>query len=214
MTTGIPPSSPTPPSSPPDVPAQGTTGRGESIARRRAFVVCVVVLALAGVVSGLVWPLLVPDVELRMTHVGPYPASEHDAGLLAAMDSWYAVLGGVAGVLLGAVLGTLYLRHGVVTVVALLVGGVVAALASFVIGELVANGAVILRWEPDLPVGASMQAPLMLRAYGFLLVWPVAVLAPLLPLAWFGWVDEEAEAGLSPESPDGLHHRHEGDAMR
>jgi hypothetical protein len=204
------PSSFSTPSPAPVSAAHGTAGRGESGARVRTFVVPVVVLILAGVVSGLVWPLLVPNVELRMTEVGPYPASEHDAGLLAAMDAWYAVLGGVAGVLLGAVLGTLYLRHGLITVLALLVGGVAAALASFVVGGLVANGAVVLRWEPDLPLGASVQAPLTLRAYGFLLVWPIATLAPLLPLAWLGWADD-VPGGLSTDASD---HRRDAGPMR
>jgi hypothetical protein len=179
----------------------GAIGRGEPTARVWAFVVPLVVLAVAGVVAGLVWPFLVPDVQLRMTEVGPYPASEQDAGLLASMDGWYAVLGGGAGVMLGAVLGTVYLRHGLVTVFALLVGGLVAAVVSFVTGSLVANGAVVLRWEPDLPMGALAPAPLTLRAWGFLLVWPIAALMPLLPLAWLGWADD-ANHEFSTEGPD------------
>lgn len=145
------------------------------------------VFLVSGILVGLIWPHLVPDVEMVMTQVGPYPVTEADAGELMSMDAWYALLGGGAALLVGAVLGASYIRFGVVTVLALLAGACVAAVAALAVGSLSAGGEVLLAWEPKVPERTELTAPLMLHAYGVMLVWPVAALAPMIPLAWLGW---------------------------
>jgi len=193
----MPPTSATPPEQPAGDP-RGVSG-GSSTGRRRAFVLIVVVLAIAGAVAGFVWARLVPDVEFVMTQIGPMPGSEIDAGELASMDSWYGVLGGGVGLVLGAVLATVFLRYGAVTVVALAVGGCLAAVAAFVVGSVVANGGVVLTWQPKAPLDTRLTSPLTLHAYGFLLVWPIAVLAPVVPVAWFGGTEGAAhERAVGP----------------
>ncbi len=196
----MPPTSATPPEQTPHHVPGGARRSGDPSAgaARRGFLVIVAVLALAGVVTGLLWAALRPDVQVVMTQVGPMPVDEVQAGGLASMDSWYAVLGGGAGILLGATLATVFLRHGVITVVALATGGCVAAVLSFVAGSLVANQAVVLSWKPGAALGASLSAPLTLHAHGFFLVWPIAVLAPVLPLAWLGWSGEELDEEADP----------------
>lgn len=156
----------------------------------------VVALAVAGAAVGIAWAMVAPAVQVVVTTVGPVPVTEEAAGDLAAMDSWYALLSGGVGVLLSAVLATIFLRHGVAMVLALVVGGCVAAVVALVVGGLLANGAVVLDWHPSQPPGAQLAAPLMLHARGYLLVWPIAVLAPVVPLAWFGWSDDEPQRGV------------------
>jgi len=157
--------------------------------RRRAWVVIVVVMALAGLLSGIVWAFAAPEVHHVMTELGPVPETELEADRLVGMDGWYGILAGGVGLVVGAFLAASYLRHGVTMVLALLVGSSAAAILSVVMGSLVANGAIVFDFEPRVPPGSRLVAPLTLHAYGFMLVWPIAALAPVVPLAWFGWLD-------------------------
>jgi hypothetical protein len=84
----------------PDVVASSDRGR------LRACLVIVLTLAVAGAGCGVAWAVAAPDIELIMTQLGPFPGSELDAGRIVAMDSWYAVLGSVTGLVVGAVLAT------------------------------------------------------------------------------------------------------------
>jgi MFS family permease len=155
--------------------------------RRRAAVLIVALLVVAGGAAGLAWTALAPRVTMGMTVVGPVPVTEEAAGQLVGMDAWYALLGGAVGIVLGTVLATLFLRHGTAMVVSLVVGGCLAAVAALVVGSYVANGSLLLAWHPHAPPGTRLTAPLMLHARGYLLAWPIAVLAPVIPLAWLGW---------------------------
>ena len=157
----------------------------------------VVVLAVAGAAIGVAWAALAPTVQMAMTQLGPIPLTELDASNVVSMDSWYAVLGGGAGLVLGAILATMFLRQGVAMVVALVVGALLAAVLSYATGSLAANGEIVLFWRPDAPLDTILTAPLTLHAYGYLLVWPVAVLAPVVPLAWLGPADERRGFGRS-----------------
>ncbi|WP_020573446.1 hypothetical protein [Actinopolymorpha alba] len=186
------------------------SGSGSSPGRRGtgsalAFTTVVGVLALAGVVVGFAWARLAPRVEMVMTQIGPFPPTELEAGKLVAMDAWYAILAGGTGVVLGAVLGTIYLRRGISMVFALTVGSLLAAVLAFVVGDLVANGEIVLAWHPRAQPGDTLTTPLTLHAFGVLLVWPLAALAPVIPLAWLGWAGEESSASPvihRPNSPD------------
>ncbi|MEQ7007371.1 hypothetical protein ABN028_14435 [Actinopolymorpha sp. B17G11] len=202
MTTPTPPSPAIPPERSAFDDAHGHAAE-ESLpdrGRLRACMVIVLTLALAGVGCGIAWAVLAPDIELIMTQVGPLPASELDAGRLVAMDSWYAVLAGVIGLMLGAVLATFFLRQGVVMVVALIAGACLAAVLASAAGSLVANGTVVWTADPAATVDTTVAAPLRLHAYGYLFAWPIAVLAPVVPLAWLGWLDDDRPAGISATS--------------
>jgi hypothetical protein len=65
-----------------------------------------------------------------------------------------------------------------------------------VAGSLVANGGIVLAWNPAVAPDTAQPAPLTLHAYGCLLVWPIAVLAPVVPLAFLGADDHK---DLDPE---------------
>jgi MFS family permease len=192
VTTGIPPD---------EAASAAFAGNSDGPDRRRpaasrpsrtagAVAVILLVLAVGGVGVGLVWAAVAPSVDMAMTQIGPVPVSELDAGRIVAMDAWYAVLGGGAGLLLGAVLATVFLRHGAAMVVALAVGACLAAVLAYAAGSLAANGELVLRWAPDAAPETLLSSPLILHAYGFLFVWPVAVLASVVPLAWLGTPDD------------------------
>ncbi|GAA2757070.1 hypothetical protein [Actinopolymorpha rutila] len=179
MNTTYPPDATSPgPRTPPD----RAPGAG------RAFWVIAVVLVAAGAIAGLVWAWTAPSphVAMTMTELGPFPNDEEEAARLVSMDGWYAALGAGTSLVLGTVLATLFLRHGLVTVAGLLVGSVLAALAAVVVGSLVANGSLIWSWDPHASPGTPLSAPLTLHAYGVLVSWPLAALAPVIPLVWLG----------------------------
>lgn len=152
--------------------------------RRRAVLVTLAAFVLAGVVAGLVWPHLVPHPRMVATDQGPVPLTELDAGRLIAMDGWYAVLAAGLGALGGIGLFTAFRRHGPWVVGAVAAGSVLAAAVMLVVGTYVGSGEVILAWAPDATAGTRLRAPVSVRAYGVVAVWPLAALIPVLVLSW------------------------------
>lgn len=166
-----------------------------TVARTVALVVGA--FALAGVAAGVAWSRLAGrtgPVEMFMTQFGPYPSSEVDAGQLVAMDGWYAVVGAVGGLVLGAIFYGAFHRHGLWVVAALTVGGLLAAAVALAVGTFVANDDVVVAWQPDAEIGHALRAPLTLRAYGAMVVWPLAALLPVLVIGWL--VDDEGSGGV------------------
>ncbi|WP_344744424.1 hypothetical protein [Streptosporangium vulgare] len=68
----------------------------------RDFVITVLVLAVAGVVAGILWSLAAPRPPYVATSDGPLLADPSTQALIAA-DGWFAVITGVLGLLCGAV---------------------------------------------------------------------------------------------------------------
>lgn len=169
-------------------------------ARRRAVFIVFAVFAGLGIVAGLLWPHLVTKVEMVMTEIGPYPLSEETAGQLMAMDAWFAALAAGAALVAGAILASFYLQYDTATVLALLGASTLAAVLALVVGSLSGSGELLLAWDPKVPVETRLTAPLMLHAYGVLLVWPIAALAPVLPLAWLGWTEGNPAGGVTVPS--------------
>lgn len=155
--------------------------------RLKAVLVILGVFVLAGVGSGLVWPHLVPQVQMVMTDVGPFPLSEAEAGQLMAMDGTYAALAGILGLLLGTTLFMIFQRRGPAVVVAMAIGAGLAAALALTVGSYLAGGELVLAWQPHAEVGTELAAPLGLHAYGVMLIWPIAALAPIVPLVWLTW---------------------------
>jgi hypothetical protein len=155
--------------------------------RVKAVLVIVGVFVLAGVVSGLVWPHLVPQVQMVMTDLGPFPVDETEAGQLMVMDGTYAGLAGVLGLVLGTTLFMIFQRRGPAIVIALAVGAGLAAALALTVGSFSSGGELVLAWQPRAEVGTQLDAPLGLHAYGVMLIWPIASLAPIVPLVWLTW---------------------------
>lgn len=155
--------------------------------RLKAVLVILGAFVVAGVGSGLAWPHLVPQVQMVMTDIGPFPVSEAEAGQLMAMDGSYAALAGILGLLLGTTLFTIFQRRGPAVVVALAIGAGLAAALALTVGSYLSGGELVLAWQPHAEVGTQLNAPLGLHAYGVMLIWPIAALAPIVPLVWLTW---------------------------
>ncbi|WP_344916200.1 hypothetical protein [Streptosporangium oxazolinicum] len=136
----------------------------------RDFVITVLVLALIGVVAGILWSLAAPRPPYVVTGQGPLLADPSTQALIAA-DGWFAVITGALGLACGAV-GYSVSRGGrpLPVVVGLSAGGLLGAYLALVVGEAVNLGAVSVSASGT---SASLVAgPLALTARGVLFVWP------------------------------------------
>jgi cation transporter-like permease len=183
------PLNPADPSAPAGAPGRRRSHRPERAEQGglRAVLIIVGVFAVLGIAAGVVWQQMAPQVEMQMTEIGPYPVNELEAGQLMSMDGWYAALAGCLGLIAGSVLATIFLRHAWVMVLGLLAGSVLAAVLAFTIGTVMGNGEIIVAWQPEAKLWSPLSAPLQLHAYGVALIWPIAALAPIVPLAWWAW---------------------------
>lgn len=144
---------------------------------------------VAGAIAGMVWSRLglsAGQVEMVMGEDGPIFRNEFDAGQVVAMDGWFAVLGLIAGAVVGSVLFVVFRGNGPWATLCLTVASAIGAVVAFGVGALAANDQVIVAWEPRAEIGAPLSAPLTVHAYGVLLAWPIATLVGIAVLAWLG----------------------------
>lgn len=127
--------------------------------------------AVAGVLVGVVWRLVVPLAVLEKDATGVLQVGGAETEVAA--DGWFAVCAAVAGVV-AAVAAALLLRSGRLgALVGLTVGGLVGAVVAWRVGLLLS--------PPELAasakaarVGDTFEGPLRMSAYGVLLAWPTA----------------------------------------
>lgn len=151
-----------------------TEGEGAVVRGARDFVITVLVLALAGVVAGILWSLAAPRPPYVVTGKGPLPADPSTQALIAA-DGWFAVITGVLGLVCG-VIGYGVSRGGrpLPVVVGLAAGGLLGAHLALLVGAAANLGAVSIAASGS-SVGSSMPlvpGPLALTARGVLYAWP------------------------------------------
>jgi hypothetical protein len=106
----------------------------------RSSVGLVLAFALAGGPTGLVWWLLAPRVDFRITDTGPTVVGTPSEEVLVADDTVLLAVLAVVGLAGGATAWFLRRRRGVATVLALAVGGVVAGLVAWQVGEFLGTG--------------------------------------------------------------------------
>jgi LPXTG-motif cell wall-anchored protein len=135
-------------------------------------------LSLTGIPAGVLWWLLAPRVDFRITTDGPVPIGNPPTELSVADDSIYVLILAGLGLLAGAGAWALRRRRGVATPAALAVGLGLAAVGAWVLGELLGPRPT----EAQLAeVDAVVTTPLTLNALPALAVGPfVAVLAYLV----------------------------------
>ncbi|GAA3033910.1 hypothetical protein [Streptosporangium longisporum] len=136
----------------------------------RDFVITVLVIAVAGVLAGVLWSLAAPRPPYVVTKQGPLLADPSTQALIAA-DGWFAVVTGGLGLVCGAV-GYAVSRNGrpVPVVAGLAAGGLLGAHLALLVGRSVTLGAVSVAASG---VSASVVAgPLELTARGVLYAWP------------------------------------------
>jgi hypothetical protein len=145
--------------------------------RRRAgrgLVALLVVTALVlGVSAGLLWPWLAPRQTFLVTVVGPFPASEQNAGRVVSADAWFAVMTSIAGLLVGVLAALARNRRALLVLAGAVGGSVLQAVVMFVVGQLVANHRLVFVWSPVGGENLPQRGLLVLQA------WPVLALGPL-----------------------------------
>ena len=135
----------------------------------------VLVLALAGVPTGLGWWALAPRAVFRITEAGPEPVGSPSDELLIADDALFVLVLAVVGLLAGVVAWWLRRRRGVAIAVAVAVGALAAAVVAWQVGELLGAGPTQAQIED---VGARVTTSLTLGSPAALAVAPfLAVLA-------------------------------------
>ncbi len=152
-------------------------GRAEIRADLRSSAGLVLGLAHAGVPAGLLWWLLAPRADFRITEAGPAVIGTPSQELLVAGDGVYTLVLGALGLITGAAAWRLRRRRGVATVLALALGATVTAVVAWQVGELLGQGPS----DAELAdVGGRVTSALRLGGLPALAVAPFAAVAAYL----------------------------------
>jgi hypothetical protein len=133
------PTAPAPVAVPPAVPPARRPWSAWSEVRDdlRSAAVIVVVLAVSGFLVGLLWWLLAPRADFRITSGGPAAIGNPSEELFAADDAVFALLMAGVGLLAGVLAWSLLRRRrGIATLLALAVGTAASAAIAWQLGEL------------------------------------------------------------------------------
>jgi hypothetical protein len=161
---------------------------------RRAVVV-MVVMAVAGLLLGLLWAWLAPKVPLVSTDKAVF-LQDTEGEEAAGADGTFVLLSMAFGLLSAVVVFWLHRRGGIPLVVALLVGGLMGSWLGWLSGEWFGPSSDVVAQAKAVGVGVAFDAPLKLGAKGALLAWAfVAVLVHLGLTAAWGVRDPEPEWG-------------------
>lgn len=182
-------------------PADRWLGRQEFDADLRPAALLVLALAGAGVPAGVLWWLLAPRAEFRITEDGPVVIGSPSTELLVADDAVFVLVMAVLGLLAGVAAWLLRRHRGVTVLAALALGSVAAGAVAWLVGELLGEGPS----EADLSeVGGVVTTGLDLGGMAALAVAPfVALLVYVLGVvvnADDGLGRTEASSGSFPGS--------------
>lgn len=167
---------------------------------RRVVVECLVMALVAGVLAGVAWYLLVPEVSVSVGDDGEPRLGTAAASGVFSYDAWFMVVGSATGLLLGGALFARHRGHPVVTVVAVAATGVLGSVVAWRVGVVLGPETVEAR-AVGLEEGGTLPLDLGIEAYGVLLAWPIAALVGVLGVS--AWLDdrEPVTLGTAP-SPD------------
>jgi hypothetical protein len=124
------------------LPAADAYWRGWSEIRAdlRSSARLVLVLAVAGLLAGLLWWWLAPRADFRITDTGPVVIGNPAEELLVADDAVFALVIAAFGLVAGVAAWFLRRRRGVATVLALAIGCSLMAAVAWQLGELLGAG--------------------------------------------------------------------------
>lgn len=161
---------------------------------REAAVIAVVV-ALGGLLLGVVWAWLAPRVPLVGDVVDKnwvVYLKDTEGEQAVGVDGTFTLLAVAFGVVSAFVVFLVRRRGGVPLVVGLAVGGLLGALLAWRVGIWLGPAEDVVAHAKDVGKGVTFSAPLKLGAKGALLAWPLAGLVVHLGLtALFGPRDPE-----------------------
>jgi hypothetical protein len=139
----------------------------------RASLRAALLIALAGLPAGMLWWVLAPRVEFVVTDAGPQPIADYSEEFRMAGDAVLALVLLGVGLVAGLATWFFFRRRGVGAVLALAVGGTLAAVLAWQLGEVLGAGPT----EAQASVGARLTTALQL---GSLPVLALASFAALL----------------------------------
>jgi hypothetical protein len=169
-----------------------------------------VVCLATGLLVGVLWWLLAPPFAVEMV-AGELQPSEPVGESRFGADAWFAMIAGVAGVLIALVIFTRHRHRPIATVCTLAVAGLFGSVVAWRLGVLLGpdpiNGA-----PEDIADGTELVFPLSLGATGLLLMWPITAVGSVLLMCLLGnnqsrWRSASGARGLSradrsvPSSP-------------
>ncbi|MDF2257042.1 DUF2567 domain-containing protein [Streptantibioticus ferralitis] len=156
-------------------------------------------VAVCGVLFGLLWVWLAPQVPLISDGSAVYLKNSEGEQAIGA-DGWFALMGLGFGVLTAAAVFLWRRAGGVAIVVGLAVGAVLGSLIAWRLGVWLGPTQNVVAHAKAVGPNKVFYAPLELRAKGALLAWPVAAMAAFLALTsafgprephpqphWDGW---------------------------
>lgn len=155
----------------------------------------------AGVLAGLAWWLLAPQLRLRLSGGGAFLVGGEANEAAVATDGWFAVCGAVAGAVVALVVVLRRRAHDVGELVALVVGGLLGSVVAWKVGGWLGPDAVAAQAR-SLRDGAVVTAPLQVRATGVLLVWPLV--SVIVYFATVAGAERHADHAVAatPDTPD------------
>ncbi|GHJ38247.1 hypothetical protein Sm713_38560 [Streptomyces sp. TS71-3] len=161
----------------------------------RQAAVTTVVLAVCGVLLGLLWVWLAPHVPLIADAQAVY-LKDSEGEQAVGVDGVFTLLAIGFGVLSAPAVFLARRHGGVPVVVALALGGLLGGLIAWRLGIWLGPAQDVTAHARQVGKGVTFDAPLELKAKGALLAWPVAaILVHLALTALFGPRDPEEETG-------------------
>lgn len=143
----------------------------------RGAAILVLVGVGLGLLMGLLWAAVTPDLVIQITEYGPVPTLATEDRWFDA-DAWFAILGVGLGLILAAVAWWRLRQHPVVMLVGVLLASAMAALAAWWVGGLAGPA------DPgpleDLATGTVVATTLGIRALAVLLVPSIVAVGTLL----------------------------------
>ncbi|MFE2375815.1 hypothetical protein [Streptomyces sp. NPDC059398] len=153
--------------------------------------VVALLVAVAGVLLGVLWMWLAPRVPLISDGKAVYLKDSEGEQAIGG-DGTFALLGLAFGVVSAAAVFLFRKRGGVPLVLALAVGGLLGSLLAWRVGIWLGPSQDVVAAAKHAGKGVTFDAPLKLAAKGALLAWPVAAMIVHLGVtAVFGPRDPE-----------------------
>ncbi|QKW05967.1 hypothetical protein HUT18_05715 [Streptomyces sp. NA04227] len=173
-------------------PAHTSDGPGLAVELRQAAVLLVVLL-VAGLLFGLLWWRLAPQIPLVADETTVY-LKDSEGEQAIGVDGTFTLIGIGLGVVSGLLVFLLRRRGGVPLVVALMLGSLLGAVIAWRFGMWLGPTDDVVGHAREVGKGVTFDAPLELKAKGALLAWPIASLAVHLALnGLFGPRDPEPQ---------------------
>lgn len=153
---------------------------------RASLIAGLVVGVIAGAALGVVWWRLAPRVPIVVKPNQAFPEGFQPSGYIAA-DVAYGALAILAGVLV--VVGLLAIRryHLLPALAGAIVAGVIGSVLMWQVGTLLGH-ANLEELASSTNIETVVDAPLVLRLTGLLLLWPITSAVVITVVAAWDWV--------------------------